>query len=54
VGGDSEDEFGAGGRLGYHIVVNQGFAVSLEGGHRRWFGSEANEIVFGLRPGGVF
>jgi hypothetical protein len=54
VEGDSEDEFGAGGRLGYRIVVNEGFAVSLEGGYRRWFDSEANEIVFGLRLGGVF
>jgi hypothetical protein len=54
VEGDSEDEFGAGGRVGYRIVVNQGFAVSLEGGYRRWFDSEANEIVFGLRLGGVF
>jgi len=51
---ESEDEFGAGGRVGYRIVVNEGFAVSFEGGYRRWFDSETNEIVFGLRLGGVF
>jgi hypothetical protein len=33
--------------------VNEGFAVSVEAGYRRWFDSDLNEILFGLRLGGV-
>jgi hypothetical protein len=51
--GDSENEFGAGGKVGYRFVVNEGFAVSVEAGYRRWFDSDLNEILFGLRLGGV-
>lgn len=51
--GDSENEFGAGAKVGYRIVVNEGFAVSIEAGYRRWFDSDLNEILFGLRLGGV-
>jgi hypothetical protein len=51
--GSSENEFGAGGKLGYRAVVNEGFAISVEAGYRRWFDSELNEILFGLRLGGV-
>lgn len=51
--GESDSEFAAGGRVGYRIVVNSGFAVSLEGGYRRWFDSDLNEITIALRLGGV-
>jgi hypothetical protein len=51
--GDSESEFGAGARIGYRFVVNQGFAVSFEGGYRRWFDSDLNEILIGVRLGGI-
>ena len=51
--GNSESEFGAGARIGYRFVVNQGFAVSFEGGYRRWFDSDLNEFLIGLRLGGI-
>jgi hypothetical protein len=52
-GGDSDSEFAAGARLGYRVRVNQGFAVSLEGGYRRWFDSDLNEITIAIRLGGI-
>jgi hypothetical protein len=52
-GFDSDSEFGAGARFGYRVRVNQGFAVSLEGGFRRWFDSDLNEITIGIRLGGI-
>lgn len=51
--GSSDNEFGAGGKLGYRFVVSEGFAVGVEAGYRRWFDSKLNEILFGLRFGGV-
>ncbi len=51
--GDSESEFGAGARIGYRVVINQGFALSFEGGYRRWFDSDLNEFLIGLRVGGI-
>lgn len=51
--GDSENDFAAGGGMGYRFLVNDGFALSLEAGYRRWFDWEVNELSFGLRMGGV-
>lgn len=53
VDGGSETDFGAGARVGYRFVVNQGFATSFEVGFRRWFDNEYNELSFGLRLGGI-
>ena len=51
---DSENDFAAGGAMGYRFIVNDGFALSLEAGYRRWFDWEVNEVTLGLRMGGVF
>jgi hypothetical protein len=53
AGGNSDSEFAAGGRVGYRLRVNQGFAVSLEGGFRRWLESDLNEFIIGIRLGGI-
>jgi hypothetical protein len=52
-GGESDSEFGAGGRVGYRLLVNRGFAVSFEGGYRRWFSSQLGEITIAIRLGGI-
>jgi len=49
----SESEFGAGARIGYRFMVNEGFATSIEAGYRRWFDSEVNEVTIGIRLGGI-
>lgn len=49
----SDSEFGVGGRAGYRILVNDGFAIGLEGGFRRWFDSDVNEITIAIRLGGI-
>jgi hypothetical protein len=51
--GSSDSEFAVGARLGYRMLVNPGFAVSIEGGLRRWFDSDLNEITIALRLGGI-
>jgi hypothetical protein len=50
---DSDSEFGAGARVGYRVLVNEGFAVGFEAGYRRWFDSDLNEITIALRLGGI-
>jgi hypothetical protein len=51
---DTETIWGIGGRLGYRVVVNPGFATSFEAGYRRWLGvSGYNELTFGIRLGGI-
>ena len=50
----SDTNFGLGARAGYRIVVNQAFAIGLEGGYRRWLSDGGyNEVVMGIRLGGV-
>jgi hypothetical protein len=50
----SETNWGVGGRLGYRLVVNEGFATSFEAGYRRWLSNGGyNEIVIGIRLGGI-
>jgi len=51
--GGSETDFGAGARVGYRFVVNQGFATSFEAGYRRWFDGGYNEVTIGIRLGGI-
>jgi hypothetical protein len=53
VAGASDTEFALGGRVGYRILVNPGFATSLEAGYRRWLDSDLNEITIAMRLGGV-
>lgn len=53
AGGTSDSEFAAGGRVGYRIPVNSGFAASLEAGYRRWFDSKVNDIIIVVRLGGI-
>ena len=52
-GGSSNSEFAVGARVGYRVLVNEGFAVGFEGGYRRWFDSELGEITIAIRLGGV-
>ena len=49
----SDSEFGAGARVGYRVLVNEGFAVGFEGGYRRWFDSDLGEITIAIRLGGI-
>jgi len=50
----SETNWGIGGRVGYRLVVNQGFATSFEAGYRRWLSNGGyNEVVVGIRLGGI-
>lgn len=49
----SNSEFGVGARVGYRVLVNTGFAIGFEGGFRRWFDSEVNEITIAIRLGGI-
>ncbi len=53
LGGNSDTEFAAGGALGYRAEVIQHVAVGVEGGYRRWFDSDINEIVISLKLGVV-
>ncbi len=53
AGGSSNSEFAAGGKVGYRVLVNSGFAASFEAGFRRWFDSSVNEITIALRLGGI-
>jgi hypothetical protein len=54
VNGSSNTEFAAGGAVGYRAVVIQHVAVGVEGGYRRWFDLNINEIVISLKLGVVF
>ena len=52
--GNSNTEFAVGGAVGYRAVVIQHVAVGVEGGYRRWFDLDINEIVISLKLGVVF
>ncbi len=52
--GSSNTEFAVGGAVGYRAVVIQHVAVGVEGGYRRWFDVDINEIVISLKLGVVF
>ncbi|MCH7876578.1 MAG: hypothetical protein IH965_14950 [Gemmatimonadetes bacterium] len=55
LGGFSNTDFGAGAAIGYRYeVLNQHLAIRAEGGYRRWFDSDLNEIVISLKLGLVF
>ena len=51
--GSSNNEFAVGGAVGYRAVVIQHVAVGVEGGYRRWFDVDINEIVISLKLGVV-
>ncbi len=53
-GSGSETELGAGAAIGYRAQPISHVAVGVEGGYRRWFDLEVNEIIVSLKLGVVF
>ncbi len=49
----SDSEFGFGGKLGYRILIGDGFGIRFEGGYRRWLEADLNEFMFGVGIGGI-
>ena len=50
---NSDTDFGLGGKLGVRVPCGSSVGVRFEGGYRRWFNHEINEITLGVGVGGI-
>lgn len=51
---DGPDEYGAGVKVGYRLVIAGSLGLRVEGGYRRWFGDNGfNEALVGIGFGAV-
>ncbi len=51
---DSESDFAVGGNFGYRALIRENVAFRIEGGYRRWFDFELNEINVAFILGVLF